>query len=73
MNWRSEFHRHLVAAMNAIADTADARMASDPANCRSIRIEAETALATLRSDLQADPTWPADQRAAFEVWRLELP
>ena len=73
MNWRSEFHQHLVAAMNALCADADARMLADPANCRTIRIEAETAFATLRSELQSDPSWPADQRAAFEVWRLELP
>ncbi len=69
--WRAAFHHHLIAALNAIAGNADARMLADPANCRAIRLGAEIALATLRSDLQSDPAWPADQRAAFEVWRVE--
>lgn len=66
---RMAFHQHLVAALNAIAADADARMVADPANCRAIRLDAESARAALRRDLQPDPAWSADQREAFEAWR----
>jgi len=50
---------------------ADARMGADPANCRSIRMEAEQAISTLATTIKPCAGWPLDKQSAFEQWRVE--